>query len=366
MPSSTSTRGSSAARWSRLERVTRGRALRWAATAIVAILLVRFGRSLDWSETWRAIRHASVPVLLLAAAANLASLVARGTRWWIFLRAARAPSFSVAIRSAIAGSGLNNILPANGGEAVRVLMVSRWERIPSAAVLATVALDRAVELMSYVALLVALPLVVTLPAVLRERLTEAVLAIAGALVALVIATRWAVGQWAPPSAPPPPRAVLPPPIQGWRNRVGEYLAHFLSALHSLPTLRRLVPALALSFLSWAGQLATYHLTASAAGLPASLTASATAMLAVNLAFFVQLTPGNVGVFQFIYALVMSAFGLSRGAAIGVSLLLQALQIIPVTALALMLAPDLVLRRKTLAPELTERPDATKGRSAERP
>ena len=69
------------------------------------------------------------------------------------------------------------------------------------------------------------------------------------------------------------------------------------------------------------------------------------MLAVNVAFLFPVTPGNVGVFQVIYALVMSAFALPRGPAIAVALMIQAIQVLPVTALALVLAPGAVTRQR---------------------
>jgi uncharacterized protein (TIRG00374 family) len=125
--------------------------------------------------------------------------------------------------------------------------------------------------------------------------------------------------------------------------VRAYLGRFAAAMTGLPTPRRLVPALALSLLSWAGQALVYHLTARAVGLPAGFVASVAAMLAVNLAFLVQVTPGNVGIFQLIYALVMAAYGVSHHAAVGAAVVIQALQILPVTALALLLAPELALR-----------------------
>jgi hypothetical protein len=45
----------------------------------------------------------------------------------------------------------------------------------------------------------------------------------------------------------------------------------------------------------------------------------------------------------VYALTMAAYGVPSDAAIATALLLQALQIVPMTALALALAPDLAFR-----------------------
>ena len=59
---------------------------------------------------------------------------------------------------------------------------------------------------------------------------------------------------------------------------------------------------------------------------------------------VRATPGNVGVFQLVYAVTAHTLGLSKDAAVGVALLLQTIQNVPVTVLGAILAPDLLLRR----------------------
>jgi uncharacterized protein (TIRG00374 family) len=313
----------------------------WGATAAALTLVVALASTVEWSETWRAVRAASPMLLVAAGVANLASLATRATRWWIFLRAAGAPSYGAALRGAVVGSGLNNLLPANGGEAARVLLVSRRAGVSSATVLATVALDRLVEFLSCVALLAVAPLVAPLPAALARWRAPGAVALAGlALVVGVLARRAALVA----HAPMVPAGVLEEVLPATRSRVRAYLARFAAAMTGLPTPRRLAPALLLSLVSWSGQAAVYHLTARALGLPVGVAASTAAMLAVNLSFLVQLTPGNVGIFQVLYALVMAAYGVSHHAAIGAAVVIQTLQIVPVTALALVLAPAMVLHR----------------------
>src|SRR5689334_25400225 len=99
--------------------------LRVVLLVVAVLLLARFARSVDWRETARALLGASLPVLLLATAVNIASLLVRGSRWALFLRGAGMRDFPLAIRGAIVASGMNNVLPASGGEAARVLLVAR-------------------------------------------------------------------------------------------------------------------------------------------------------------------------------------------------------------------------------------------------
>jgi uncharacterized membrane protein YbhN (UPF0104 family) len=105
---------------------------------------------------------------------------------------------------------------------------------------------------------------------------------------------------------------------------------------------RLASALVLSLLAWSLQVATYHLTARAAHLPLPLAGSVAAMLAVGISFLVRATPGNIGVFQVIYALTVRSFGVAEGPAIAVALLIQTLQVIPTIVLGTLAAPRLLV------------------------
>src|SRR3954468_11825557 len=122
-------------------------------TLIIVVGLVLFARTVNWHDTWAEIKKANGWILLFAAAVNLVCLVVKGVRWWIFLRPIGAPSLWLAIRATFAGAGLNNVLVASGGEAARVIFVSRSTQIPSAKVLATLALERMFELVGYVVML---------------------------------------------------------------------------------------------------------------------------------------------------------------------------------------------------------------------
>lgn len=319
-------------------------ALRGALLVVAVLLLARFARSVDWRETWRGLRSASLPLLLLATVANFASLLVRGTRWSLFLRGAGVHDTLLALRGAIVGSGLNNVLPASGGEAARVLLVARRTGVARSRVAASVALDRGVDAVTFLALLALAPHVVPLPGMLQRwgRSAGVVLVVFLAVLVplLVRAARQRQLDVTAPEALPDGAPLM--------ARVRASLAQFTRALAEIAGARRLAPGFAISLVSWSLQLATYHFAARAAGLPATLVASLSAMLAVNVSFLFPLTPGNVGVFQVIYALVMSAFGLPQARAIAVSLMIQAIQVLPVTAMALLLAPDWATRQREAA------------------
>jgi uncharacterized membrane protein YbhN (UPF0104 family) len=101
------------------------RTLRLGLTGLILVMLVLFARRVNWHDTWHTMQSASLPMLLGAALVNLASIVVKGIRWWVFLRPIGATSLPLALRATFAGAGLNNVLVANGGEAGRGVFVAR-------------------------------------------------------------------------------------------------------------------------------------------------------------------------------------------------------------------------------------------------
>ena len=90
------------------------------------------------------------------------------------------------------------------------------------------------------------------------------------------------------------------------------------------------------------------------------------MLAVNLGFALRATPGNVGVFQVLYALTAAAFGMDKDQAIAVAFLIQAQQIIPVTLLGVALAPEFIFKRKKVTRGEDDGCTGDRARSPRRP
>lgn len=318
-------------------------ALRLGLSGLILVMLVLFATRVNWHTTWDEMRSASLPLLMLAALLNLASIVVKGIRWWVFLRPIGARSLLLALKATFAGAGLNNVLVANGGEAARVVFVSRSAHVPSAKVLATLALERLFELVGYVVLLALAATFLSLPPQL-ERVKPF------AIVTLLLMTALLVWLLRRPDVV---EKVAGPKPATWQGRLKEYGARFVSTIGAVSSGPRFLAALLLSVLAWGLQVATYQLTANAANFPMSPVATIAALLAVNLGFALRATPGNVGLFQFAYAATAAAFGLDRDQAVGVAFLIQAQQILPVTLIGVALAPEFIFknaRRRQTDPE----------------
>lgn len=311
------------------------RIFRVLLSAAIIVALVLFARKVNWSTTWKGITDANLGILVLAAVVNLVSLFGKAVRWWIFLRPVGVPSLFMAVKATFAGAGLNNILVANGGEAARVVFVSRAAHVQSAKVLATLALERMFELIGYIVLLALSVSFLELPPSLSRTRPIAWLLLAGIVALMIFLVK------RPERAEP----LAAPTLVGWRAKVAAYLKHLMQTIGGISTGPRFVGALALSVGIWALQVWTYALTARAADFNLSLVGTVSAILAVNLGFAIRATPGNVGVFQAMYAATAAGFGMDSDKAIAVAFLIQTQQIIPVTLIGVALAPEFIFKRK---------------------
>jgi uncharacterized protein (TIRG00374 family) len=316
------------------------RVLRLLITGIILVMLVVFATKVNWHTTWAAIRDSSLSVLLAAALVNLLSLGLKGVRWWIFLRPIGVDSLFLALKATFAGAGLNNVLVANSGEAARVIFVSRASHVTSAKVLATLALERLFELIGYVILLALAVSFLPLPDALSRTRPFAWIALLLIAVMLVYLVK------RPEKAE---HLIAAGDVDGWRAKTRQYLRRFVDALSGISTGPRYAAALSLSVGIWALQVATYALTARAAHFPLSLVGTVAALLAVNVGFAIRATPGNVGVFQMLYAATAVAFGMGQNRAVAVAFLIQTQQILPVTILGIALAPEFIFQRRRRAP-----------------
>jgi glycosyltransferase 2 family protein len=317
--------------------------LRWALTAVILVFLVMFARTIDWNAAWTSMRNASLPLLAAAIFVNFLSVAVKGVRWWLFLRPIGITSLPLAMRATIAGAGLNNVLVASGGDAARVVFVSRLSGVPSSTVLASMALEKLFDPIGFVIFLVFGVLVFDLPAQFEAWKIPAV-----ALLVVIIALL-AFFVYATRNAKPGTVTRREAPT-GALGKVKAYLASFAATAGHLATGPRFLGAMILSLAGWALQLVTFALAAAAAHVSIPIAGSLACLLAINVGLVLRATPGNVGFFQFAYALMAEQFGVRRDDAIAVSLLIQTLQILPLTLLGVLLAPEFIFKRGRNDPE----------------
>jgi glycosyltransferase 2 family protein len=300
---------------------------RWVVSAAIILLVAYAALHVDWRAAGAELARAALIPIVVAVVINLLSVALRGVRWWIFLRRVGPVPLTLAVRGAIVGSGFNNLLVANGGDATRALLVARATGVARTSVLATLALDRVFDPICFGLLLFVATFVMSLPAQLASARPFAGLALFVVIAILVLLVR------APASDEPTNEE------GGWRARVRE----FRREVETLSTSRRFIAAMLVSASVWALQVVVFALVARSVGIALPLAGTVAAMLLTNTGLILRATPGNVGYFQFAYAIAAGHFGVPADAAVASALLLQVVQIVPVTLLALALAPRMMKR-----------------------
>jgi uncharacterized membrane protein YbhN (UPF0104 family) len=280
-----------------------------ACGAALVFFLARF----PWRDVPAVLARGNLALLCAAVVVNLGSIMAKGTAWYFLLRSAAPCSLRAAQEANLLGAGMNTVSVAVMGETARIQDLALRERLPLGPVAASVVRTRAVEALALAFFMVLAPTVITLPPLLHSLQVTG-----GALVLALVAVAWS----------------------GKRVRVLEILPArvraVLSSITETGSARTFIPALLFALLNWIALWATYHLVLSAFEVRAPLAASFTALILTNLGGLFRLSPGNVGVTQAATIVALLPFGIHAPEGLVVGLALQAVQTLPVLALALLL------------------------------
>jgi uncharacterized membrane protein YbhN (UPF0104 family) len=290
------------------------RSVWWTAglgAAIVAgVLFFRF----PWQHTATILEEVDAGLLATALLINLVSPFAKGWAWHLLLKPVAPNRWWVAEEANLIGTAVNSLAAGVAGEAVRISLIMQRDAVPFRPAVLSVVWSRAVEGLGFALFLVLAPFALHLSRTLRGLQISAGVA----LVAVLALSRF----------------------RGWETLIARLPAPLRGGAAELAAMSwggRLIGPTALALLSWAAEWATYHLTLRAVHIPASYAASFTALIAVNLGGVVRITPANVGVMQAAMVGALLPFGIAADQAVAGGLALQAIEVLPILALALAVA-----------------------------
>jgi uncharacterized protein (TIRG00374 family) len=127
-----------------------------AGLAIAVVLVITFTRLVNLSSVFQRLEHLNIPLALICGTVFLAAYVVRALRWRYLLSPVRV---SVPRAAAIyqVATFVNWLLPIRGGELVKCLLLRRLQGTPVSWSLPTVAMDKTMDLLPAVGLLMLLP-----------------------------------------------------------------------------------------------------------------------------------------------------------------------------------------------------------------
>lgn len=309
-----------------------------AGVALAVVMIWLLMRAADWRAIAEEIRRSNILLLLCAwLFVGGSSWLLRAVRWRSLLIAEKKVGFWPVFWANNAGNLGNVLFPARAGEFIRSAMITAGSGLPQRFVLATAACERILDLLVFVTLteVVVVGYGSAIPsAVLRSINLACLLAIAGA-AALVVASRsdrWVhlvVRRW-----------LRRPSLA---NRVDKYLEPLLSGVRIIYSRKQMMGFIGLSVVIWLLDVWGAKLVALAMGftLPFPVAFVLTAGLVfINL---IPLTPGQVGVYQWVVLRVLAISHIEYNRALAYSLVMQASGYF---VLALLGVPGLMLYRKS--------------------
>ena len=281
-----------------------------AGLIAVSVLLFRF----PWRHTLQTLAAVNVGLLATALLINLLSPLAKGWAWHLLLKPVAPNRWWVAEEANLVGTAVNSIAAGVSGEAARISLIMQRDAVPLRPAVLSVVWSRAVEALGLGMFLMLAPLALHLSRTLRGLQIAAGVA----LVAALALCRF----------------------RGWQRLIARLPASLRAGAGELATMSwggRLIGPTALALVSWAAEWSTYHLTLRAVHIPVSYAASFTALIAVNLGGLIRITPANVGVMQAAMVGALLPFGVDADQAVAGGLALQAIEVLPVLALAVAVA-----------------------------
>jgi uncharacterized protein (TIRG00374 family) len=273
-----------------------------------AILILTFLRLVNVSAVLQRLEHLSIGYALLCGVVFLAAYVVRALRWRVLLRPCEVGIGRVIAIYQVA-TFLNWLLPIRGGELAKSLLLRRSDGIPVSRSLATVSMDKAMDLLPAIGLLALLPFVgLQLSGPLWVLLIAALTVVGFAAVILGLAA-WrrerALVALTRPLAKVLPRAA--------RERIEPFIVMFVDTLLALVRRPRLL-LVAAAYTAVAVSLdALFCLLAfRAVDVAVALPVVLYGYTFYNLAFILPTPPGQVGSNELIGLLIFSGlFGVNR-------------------------------------------------------
>ncbi len=330
---------------------------------LAALLLWLFFRSLDLAELGRALSGARPAGLAVALAITVVNVPLRAWRWIRLLRHVERVSLRESFVATTIGFAASVLLPARAGEIVRPAVLSRRTGLPFAPALASIAVERLIDLVTVILLFVAYaaggwaPAGISPEAQARMELLRRAALVVGAVALAVfaglglLAARPALAErfLAPLERRLPKR---------FAARIVSLLRSFLGGLAAIRTGRDVAVLAASSLVMWLLNALQFHVVAGAFGIQLAFPISFFVMTWAVLGLAIP-TPGGVGGYHAAVAYALTGFyAVAAAPAAATALATHAIAFVPITVAGAFLVAGSGLTFRRLATSGPSGPDSS--------
>lgn len=281
--------------------------------ALIAVMFMR----LDVKAMLDGFYRANWSYLMAAAAVNIVVVILKAIRWRMIMAPEKHVSLKSIFKATVICYAANNVMPARGGDVLRVLLLGKWEKTSRTTLASIAMLDKVFEGLAMLILFVALSFNATFPNWVRSGTLAISISICTLLIMsfLVVFHRQRIM-----SADTEPS-----------GRFERLVFKLGSGLRALTNLKLTAKAIAISLLACGIQVLTIWLCQMAFGVFLNPWVSALIFVAINLAIMIPSAPSGIGPFEAGAVLAYIWVGLRPEMGFNIALMYHAVQFIPVTA-----------------------------------
>jgi glycosyltransferase 2 family protein len=295
--------------------------------AMSAAAVVVLFRAVDAADMWRRLRTADPAWFAAACVTTVAGYGVRAVRWGELLAHKRRPSLSRLFSATMVGFLAINTLPARLGELVRAVALSRPERISTATVLGSVAVERVLDLAALGAFWSLSLAVAPLPDWFRWS-GYITLGVAAAVTALLWGIHRSSG-WRLFSEEGALLRRLPERV---RRKAGAAIPAFGEGILAIARPGVLGRSAALTAFMWVVNAAVFLMTGWALRLDLPIWAPLLLAFVVCVGIMVPSSPGFVGVMEGACVVGLGLVGIGGAEALAYGVLYHATQLLPLIVL----------------------------------
>lgn len=280
--------------------------------ALIASLFIK----LDLHSLWKEFISAKWSYLIAAAVVNVLVVAMKATRWQWLMKPKNITRFMDIFKVTVIGMAGNNLLPARGGDWLKIYLLGKWESTCRTGLISVTGLDKLFDGLSILIMFGLMSLHSTFPGWVQDGTIIVSIVL---LVMLVIIVLLLLHHRRTPS------------------HLLEHLSHFRkfakklgAGLGALTDAKLTLSTLVLSIVICATQIVTIWLCQMAYGLHLDIWVPALVFVAINLAIMIPSAPSGVGPFEMAAVLAYTWLGVKSEVGLSVALMYHAVQFIPIT------------------------------------
>lgn len=285
-------------------------------------LIAAIAARIDFGVLWQGFAKASWPYLLAAAAINIVVIALKALRWQWLMRPERRTHYAGIFRATMIGLAGNNVLPARGGDWLRIYLLGKWEGVSRAMLASVTGLDKIFDGMSILMLFGVFSFHSTFP----EWVLKGTLIISIAIaMSLVIAVLLLLHHRRTPEYE----------IEEL-GRLSSLAKRLGSGMGALASKKLLATNITLSIVICLLQVETIRCCQQAFGMRLDVWVPVLIFVAINLSIVIPSAPSGVGPFEAAAVLAYAWLGVSAERGFNIAFMYHAVQFFPVTAIGFLL------------------------------